>query len=152
MANLSDCNWTMLQKRSDKLDKTKTQGSFKQGLPNNSLTYKMLKNEGNILGADHYVCQVCNGALHQFYECPTKKKLDQFAKDNNDVANWGQWKYDNYYKAFLASFGGDAEENQKKAKKVIQSVLEKRPASKVLRGDAFKPGRFGAYKRPRTGY
>lgn len=44
-----------------------------------------------------FCCPVCRGIGHEYWQCPTKKTLDKWAAKNNDVANWGQWKYDTYY-------------------------------------------------------
>ncbi len=45
-----------------------------------------------------FKCEVCGGVGHEFFECPTKRKLDTFAKHNGDALLWGQWKYQKYYK------------------------------------------------------
>ena len=42
-------------------------------------------------------CQVCKGYMHEFFECPTKRKCDEYAKKNNDQNGWGQWKWVTYY-------------------------------------------------------
>ena len=42
-------------------------------------------------------CQVCLGLMHEFFECPTKRKLDYWAKNNNDKDAWGNWKFTTYY-------------------------------------------------------
>ena len=47
-----------------------------------------------------FVCPVCQGTGHEFYECPTKKRLDAHAKKINDTL-WGSWKYEKYYKVFI---------------------------------------------------
>lgn len=41
---------------------------------------------------------MCGGRGHEYYECPTKKKLDEYAKKNGDSALWGAWKWHKYYK------------------------------------------------------
>ena len=46
-----------------------------------------------------FKCEVCEGKLHEPLECPTKKRLDAYAKANGDNANWGTWKWLTYYKA-----------------------------------------------------
>ena len=61
---------------------------------NSSLTGKLLKatiTEGT------YICPVCSGWGHDYFECGTKKKLDGWAKSNGDSANWGNWKWQTYY-------------------------------------------------------
>lgn len=50
-----------------------------------------------LLAATKFRCEVCQGLGHEYYECPTKRKLDKWAKNNGDSANWGQWKYEKYY-------------------------------------------------------
>ena len=59
-------------------------------------TYSLLDE----MRTDGFICQVCQGSGHEFYECPTKKRLDAYAKKMNDSL-WGNWKYIKYYKAFI---------------------------------------------------
>ena len=47
-------------------------------------------------------CEVCGGKGHEYWECPTKRRLDKFAKNNGDSVAWGAWKYYKYYKNFTA--------------------------------------------------
>ena len=35
--------------------------------------------------------------MHEFFECPTKRKLDAYARKNNDTATWGKFKWLAYY-------------------------------------------------------
>ena len=44
-----------------------------------------------------YICPICRGWGHDYFECGTKKKLDAWAKSNGDSANWGNWKWVTYY-------------------------------------------------------
>ena len=68
----------------------------------------------------YYECEVCRGALHEWSECPTKKKLDKFARDNDDVANWGDWKFKNYYHKVKA----EREAKQEQARKDENELYE----------------------------
>ena len=44
-------------------------------------------------------CQICQGYAHEWYECPTKRKLDYRARRHEAWKNaWGQWKYNKYWK------------------------------------------------------
>ena len=63
------------------------------GDPNSSSTADLLKNTT-------HKCEVCGGKGHEYFECPTKKRLDAIAKNNGDRLNWGAWKYHTYYKSF----------------------------------------------------
>ena len=54
-----------------------------------------------------FQCKVCKGFLHEWWECPTRWKLDKFAKKNGDAANWGNWKYFEYYKDWFERLGDD---------------------------------------------
>ena len=63
------------------------------GDPDQSTTAQLLFNTQNF-------CEVCEGKGHEYFECPTKKRLDAIAKTNGDRLNWGAWKYKKYYKAF----------------------------------------------------
>ena len=45
-----------------------------------------------------FKCEVCGGIGHRYFQCPTKEWLDKHAKRCGDVSNWGQWKYEHYYK------------------------------------------------------
>lgn len=47
-----------------------------------------------------YTCEVCGGRGHSYYECPTKRKLDHFAKANGESFIWGSWKWHAYYHKF----------------------------------------------------
>ena len=68
---------------------------FPAGDATKSTTAEYLK---KMKGNNYYKCQVCDGYGHYFYECPTKKKLDKAARDNNDKYNWGAWKSVTYFK------------------------------------------------------
>ena len=73
------------------------------------------ENYYTITGQRSWGCPICRGVLHSWHECATKKRLDAFAKANNDVANWGQWKYESYYREVLDTAKLNAEskrENQ----------------------------------------
>ena len=56
---------------------------WKAGVGSNSKTAALLAVR------DIQICDVCDGKGHAYYECSTKKKLDAFAKANDDVADWG---------------------------------------------------------------
>ena len=72
-----------------------SKAQFKVGVAASSTTHARLV-------STDWKCQVCEGKGHEYFECPTKKKLDAFAKANQDSANWGQWKYEKYYSAIGA--------------------------------------------------
>ena len=42
-------------------------------------------------------CQMCAGFGHPYYLCPTKKRLDTWARSNQDVNDWADFKYKNYW-------------------------------------------------------
>jgi hypothetical protein len=63
----------------------------KMGIAEESTTAKLLQDP------DLMICQVCTGKGHDYRECGTKKRLDAWAREHDDVGNWGQWKYDTYY-------------------------------------------------------
>ena len=44
-----------------------------------------------------YNCEVCEGKAHEYWECPTKKRLDKWARKNGDSFMWGKVKYGLYY-------------------------------------------------------
>ena len=46
-----------------------------------------------------FICPVCRGHGHYYYQCPTKKTLDKYAKANDDSHHWGAWKWQTYYSA-----------------------------------------------------
>ena len=48
--------------------------------------YRAIKKKEN-------VCHCCGGVGHPHWLCATKKILDKEAKLNNDVNNWGDFKY-----------------------------------------------------------
>ena len=64
-----------------------------KGVSKDSTTLALLK-------ATIFKCPVCEGKGHEFWECPTKRTLDSWAKAHNDQQHWGQWKYERYYSAF----------------------------------------------------
>ena len=53
-----------------------------------------------LLSITEFNCEICEGVGHEYWECPTKKRLDAFAKNNGDSALWGAYKYHKYYKHF----------------------------------------------------
>ena len=72
--------------------------------------------------------------MHEFFECPSKKKLDQFAKDNGDSHHWGQWKWEKYYRDFYESLGDTEAERKKQAQAINKSPTI---GKKRLSEDAF---------------
>ena len=46
----------------------------------------------NLLKTTLFRCEVCDGVGHEFFECPTKRKLDAWATKNGDSWEWGKWK------------------------------------------------------------
>ena len=55
-----------------------------------------------LLSNTNWRCEVCEGRGHEYWECPTKKRLDAFATKNGESALWGSWKYHKYYHAISA--------------------------------------------------
>ena len=49
--------------------------------------------------ANQFRCKVCTGFGHVEAVCPFKKWLDKYADREYDKNNWGQWKYETYWKA-----------------------------------------------------
>ena len=43
-----------------------------------------------------YNCEICSGPLHDWKECPTLGKLNNWADDNGDVTAWEAWKWAKY--------------------------------------------------------
>ena len=85
----------------------KDAAKWKVGVADNSTTAKLLDE------ADIEMCKVCGGKGHVYWECATKRKLDAFAKANNDTANWGAWKWKEYYKDLSER---ERDENRQKAR------------------------------------
>ena len=49
-------------------------------------------------------CQICEGFAHEWFECPTKRKLDYRARKNpKDKEQWGEWKYKKYWGQLTAA-------------------------------------------------
>ena len=55
-----------------------------------------------IFTATNFRCEMCEGIGHMYYECPTKKRLDSFAKNNGESYIWGVIKYHRYYHRYSA--------------------------------------------------
>ena len=51
-----------------------------------------------LLNSTVFTCDICVGKGHEYFECPTKKKLDKFARKNGDSVYWGAYKFHAYYK------------------------------------------------------
>ena len=60
----------------------------------------------NLLHPGFY-CEVCGGALHEWFECTTKKRLDKLAKKHGEEKIWGAWKYEKYFKGIKATYSDD---------------------------------------------
>ena len=71
----------------------KEEGRWKQGDWQESIV-------GKLLAETKWRCEVCEGKGHRYFQCPTKTWLDNYAKKIGDTANWGQWKFEKYYKDF----------------------------------------------------
>ena len=128
---------------------------YVQGTADKSSTAKMLIESSFKERApyqDWYRCEVCSGCLHEWHECPTKKKMDIIAKENDDCPNWGQWKYEQYYREFMVLAKNSAPTRQlacdqaKTLKSLMKSPVVIKP------GFGIKDRRFGkaAYKRKKT--
>ena len=65
-----------------------------------------------------YYCAVCKGKLHEPAECIVKKKLDDFARQNDDTHHWGQWKYDTYYRK-MSEAANSKDEARREAKQQV---------------------------------
>ena len=123
-----------------------------------SVTYSLLQKENyeNLTKLKWYVCEVCLGALHEPLECPTKKRLDRFAADNNDKIAWGKAKWNLYYKEFTEQAAKQARAHAlaTESKAMLRSLApghdrwEKSSLGKRSR-DSSKP--HGAAKRFKKG-
>ena len=73
------------------MDKNAEAGNYGEEQANSCRTAQLFQ-------ATKWKCEVCLGFGHEYWECPTKKKLDAYAAKNGEAHIWGCWKYYRYYK------------------------------------------------------
>ena len=49
-----------------------------------------------------FICEVCGGKGHEYWECPTLTRLDKFACNNGEAQVWSVWKYHTFLHNFSA--------------------------------------------------